>query len=715
MGIKMQFIFCIITFFYGLKFAIGQNLILNYNFDDSVKDLSSYNNDGLIIGGINPTRDRFGNPCGAAHFNGINGYVLVPNSPSLQSPQTTFSFTCWFKLDSSAVNPEYRWLTFICKGEEIAEDINNPQYRVQTFQSKIQSTISINTDFTEYDYAWNTHLISVGKWNHYCLVYDGKYVKTYLNAVKIWEYPYSKPFIPNTSDLYIGRDIPGADEFYSGSLDDLKIFSNALSEPEILNIYKESSGHVTEFTIECPKNITVENDLAQCSALVDYSIPIAVSYCGNVKVKLVKGLASGSEFPLGVNNLVFEANLDGLTKTCFSKVIVKDTEAPVIKCKSDTTIIVNAIDELINYKLDLPIASDNCGSAKVKLISGPNKSSDLIHGENTLVFEANDLYGNNSTCSYRINIVYKNLTTTKYFDCPTDITTYNDIHKCGSKITFSGIDATLLGTAEVALLTGILSGHEFPVGETNNTFEIKELEAVMQKCVMKVTVIDNEKPEIICLSDTLIYVNPNEGDITLKFGNPIAHDNCGIASIVQISGKKSGEIFPLGITTNVFKISDLSGNYVLCSFNVIISRNMAQVLTPPNKIQGDTVMYQDKVSFGDSILTFVIYDDKMEDKDTVSIYYNSSLLVDRQMLKVKKNGPIIKVVHLDKENSNFLITKAWNNGERDINTLRIDIYEGNYQNYINFFNLIVPKYSKVIHSDIGVAGAILLTYQKPEK
>ena len=214
---------------------------------------------------------------------------------------------------------------------------------------------------------------------------------------------------------------------------------------------------------------------------------------------------------------------------------------------------------------------------------------------------------------------------------------------------------------------------------------------------------------------SLIYINSSKENHTLIFGNPIVHDNCGIASIVQISGLKSGEQFPIGLTTNVFKIIDIYGNFVICSFNVVISRSLDQVLIPPDKIQGDTVMYQDKFSFGDSILTVVIYDDKKEDKDTVSIFYNNSLLVDRQMLKIKKNGPIIKVVNLNTTNSNFLISKAWNNGEIDINTLRIDIYEGNYQNHINFYNIYTPVVSKVIHSDIGVAGAILLTYKNPKK
>ena len=130
--------------------AYCQKLIAHYPFDNSTSDISGNKNDGKIFGGVTVTADRFGNPCGALNFNGTDGYIEVPNSISLQSPILSFSATCWFKIENLPLLNGIRWLTLICKGNQSLESISNPQYRVQTFQSALQSTISINTDFTEY-------------------------------------------------------------------------------------------------------------------------------------------------------------------------------------------------------------------------------------------------------------------------------------------------------------------------------------------------------------------------------------------------------------------------------------------------------------------------------------------------------------------------------------------------------------------------------------
>lgn len=693
----------------------GQNLILHYTFNNDVHDLSGNGNNGIIHGGVYYTNDRFGNPCSAVHFDGNSGFITVDNSKSIESPSNSFSFTCWFKLDTSSSNPDYRWLTFLCKGNVMIEDVTNPQYRVQTFQSKTQSTISINTEFTEYDKNWNLHLIQIGEWNHYSLVYDGNYVKAYLNGKKIWEYPYSKKFTANTSKLFIGRDIPGSDEFYSGSLDELRLYASALNDNEILEIYNEKQNFGTEILMTCPRTIISSNELGKCAAKIDYSLPKAISNCGNVQVKLINGLPSGSEFVVGVNYLEFEATQNELRKTCISKIIINDIEPPKIICPEDTTITIVSIENLINFKIENPKSTDNCGIVNVKTVNGPKRGPDLKVGENIITFEAIDSYNNISTCNYKINVKLTTDDINGTIACPNNIKTFNDANTCGSKIIFSQQDLTLIQNKELIQVSGLSSGSNFPVGNTSNIFELFNASPNSTECEMIVTVIDIEKPNVICQNDTIVYINDNGNNFNFHFEKPVAKDNCGIASILQIAGLKSGEPFPIGLTTNVFKVTDVNNNFALCSFNVIVIPKGNQQIIPPANIEGDTIMYQDKFTFSDSILTVVIYDDKMEDKDTVSIYFNNNLIVNREMLKLKKNGPIIKIITLNETGNNYIISKAWNNGERDINTLRIDIYEGDLRNQINFYNTYSPVVTKVIHSEIGVAGAILLNYQKAEK
>ena len=319
----------------------GKTLIAYYPFDNHTADLSGNNNDGYFYGGLKTTTDRFGNPCGALYFNGKDAFIQVPNSVSLKSPVKAITVTCWFKLDSPSLLKDKKWLTLVCKGKDFEESYLNPQYRVQVYQSPIQSTISINTDFTEYDSNFVKNSFPTG-WNFFALVYDGKYVRTFLNKVQIWEFAYTKTFSPNDDPLFIGRDIPGNMEFFAGALDDLRIFNGALTGTEITNIYQKDIPAVSKKDPEilCPADITVNNDPGTCFAKVNFN-KAAVDYdCGNLTVKQTEGLPSGSNFQIGESKLIFEIkNKNGVAKTCTTKIIVMDKEPPAFRCKEDTFIL----------------------------------------------------------------------------------------------------------------------------------------------------------------------------------------------------------------------------------------------------------------------------------------------------------------------------------------------------------------------------------------
>jgi hypothetical protein len=210
---------------------LDRGLVAQYLFNNTVEDASANNNDGMEFGGLKYVEDRFGNKCGALHFNGTNAYVVIPNSKSIASPKKELSVAVWFKLEAEPSG--LKWLTVCCKSDLKPETPNSPQYRFQA----TRVTVSINTDFTENinkDFPYN-------RWMHYVLVYDGNSVKSYLDGVKYFDFPYSKPFTPNNNALEIGRDIPGELEFFKGAFDDLRIYNRGLTDKEVEEIYKDDS------------------------------------------------------------------------------------------------------------------------------------------------------------------------------------------------------------------------------------------------------------------------------------------------------------------------------------------------------------------------------------------------------------------------------------------------------------------------------------------
>lgn len=389
--------------------AYSQTLVAHYSFDNNAKDISSNNNHGSIIGGVTSAKDRFGNPCGAMSFDGKDGYIEIPTSASLESISNYLSVSCWFYIPKTAQNSVMRDLTLICKGDQSSETKSNPQYRVQVLQMTNQSTVSINTGFTKNDNNYRNHLIEFDKWNFYCLTYDGNEVKTYLNGNLVWNFPFNTTFELNKSPLHIGKDMPGGIEYFRGTLDDLKIFNGVLSQQQISSSFADKSGadFNEEFSMVCPSNIIVSTPKNSCSAQVNFKLPTVTSYCGTPTVKQIAGLASGSQFPLGSSVVAFLAEGQfHLKSACDFSITVNDNVPPVITCNTDTTIIADATTTIgINYKYNLPVASDNCSISEVKLIEGLNSNSTFTFGTTKLKFQATDKSGNISVCSYNVTVI----------------------------------------------------------------------------------------------------------------------------------------------------------------------------------------------------------------------------------------------------------------------------------------------------------------------
>lgn len=408
-GSKIIFLFMIL-FSLSSKLILAQNLVAHYNFDNNVKDISGNNNNGVIVGDIKPAIDRFGNYCGALSFNGQNSYIEVPDSKSLSSINNKISVSCWFKLEKNQAHPMDKWLTLICKGDGITETTNNPQYRVQVFQSDKQSTISVNTEFTENDIDFSNHIVEYDKWYFYALVYDGSVVKTYLNGKKIWEFAYSGIFNNNNVPLNIGRDVPGSLEFFYGSLDDLRIYNGVLSESDIVKFYNDNSGSVFEepFILKCPDNISLNTLGGNCFAIVNYKEPEFKINCGDASIKLIKGLPSGSSFPVGSTNITYkvESNV-GRKKTCSFNVSVKDNTPPVIKCPGDVNLSIDANSDFISYDYKTPYTSDACGIDNITLISGINSGGNFPVGSTENKFKIVDKNGNSSECSFNVTVSKK--------------------------------------------------------------------------------------------------------------------------------------------------------------------------------------------------------------------------------------------------------------------------------------------------------------------
>src|SRR5204863_10135771 len=69
---------------------------------------------------------------------------------------------------------------------------------------------------------------------------------------------------------------------------------------------------------------------------------------------------------------------------------------------------------------------------------------------------------------------------------------------------------------------------------------------------------------------------------------PVGTDRCPRSMHVALPILASGSLFPVGVTTNTFVVSDAAGNTAACSFTVTVLDNQAPVIVCPANITQST-------------------------------------------------------------------------------------------------------------------------------
>ncbi|HEX2899057.1 MAG TPA: HYR domain-containing protein, partial [Bacteroidia bacterium] len=159
---------------------------------------------------------------------------------------------------------------------------------------------------------------------------------------------------------------------------------------------------------------------------------------------------------------------------------------------------------------------------------------------------------------------------------------------CGATVFYT----TPVGTDNCAGATtirtgGLASGSTFPIGTTTNVFQVTDASGATATCADTVTVIDADLPTITCPGNTTVSNDPGLCSKVVTFTAPVGSDNCPSATTAQTGGLASGAAFPVGTTTNTFRVTDAAGNTSTCSFTVTISDSELPTITCPGNITGN--------------------------------------------------------------------------------------------------------------------------------
>ncbi len=338
----------------------------------------------------------------------------------------------------------------------------------------------------------------------------------------------------------------------------------------------KGNGTVPLCSLTCPNNINVNNDAGLCTANVTYA---AVGTGNCLNLTQIQGIASGSDFPVGMTTNIFEVSDGTNTEQCSFTVTVADTEAPVLTfCESDITTNTDpgSCEAIVNFSP--PTAVDNCALGVQGVLATDYNSN---NGQRGVMFDI--------TAVSTLNI--------SRFDANLyagTIANYEIYYKEG---TFQGSENNAGAWTFVGSITGITSiGNNIPTplpipvnvtipeGETYGFYITNDFGGGTSY-----TDIGSATNSLATNADMTITGGVGKSypfGLTFNYRgfNGTVHYGTNL-SITQIEGDAApGSSFSVGTTPVNYEISDGSGNTVNCSFDVTVTENQAPTISCPNNI-----------------------------------------------------------------------------------------------------------------------------------
>jgi len=199
---------------------------------------------------------------------------------------------------------------------------------------------------------------------------------------------------------------PGGGPLTSGMYE-VVVNEQLIGGPLFQDAYTLIVNDITPPTLSCPGNILSGTDSGMCSAMINFSLPIATDNCdGNFASVQTLGLPSGSQFPLGTSIIEFSAtDSSGNTQTCSFNVTVADDEPPQLTCPLNQTVEIMTPDQYVlpdYFNTGEATATDNCVVAITS--QNPLPGTMLGEGVHIVSFTALDDAGNESTCSFQLTV-----------------------------------------------------------------------------------------------------------------------------------------------------------------------------------------------------------------------------------------------------------------------------------------------------------------------
>jgi hypothetical protein len=225
--------------------STDDHLVVRYEFNDNTNDISGNGKNAIAYRGPQTGTDRFGERKNVYTFDGIDDFIQA----TADIPERNFTISLWLK--TSASNTGVLSIRSDRGGHDRHFYLHNgiPHHRV--WQG---GAWSVN----------NNVIINDGEWHHWVLtVEDNVGQKAYIDGNLVGQHAYDHSDFNWQNLITIGYSYDAIGKFFKGSLDDVRIYSKALSETEINEMYNSAAGTLSELLQH------IENDLFYTKQEID--------------------------------------------------------------------------------------------------------------------------------------------------------------------------------------------------------------------------------------------------------------------------------------------------------------------------------------------------------------------------------------------------------------------------------------------------------------
>ncbi len=201
-------------------------LVAGWSFDEAsgtlATDSSGNNNTATLVNGVARGTGKYG---GGLTFDGVNDYLTIPNSASLNISGTGLTLSMW-------INPQATGGDSVVLGKPWNATMTSPyyQYGIELAGGTVP-VFYVGTTSGVLSASMGSAL-ALNQWSNLAVTFNGSQAQFYVNGTLVTTASLSASITARGNPLRLGADA-NTQQFFKGSLDDVRIYNRALTAQEI--------------------------------------------------------------------------------------------------------------------------------------------------------------------------------------------------------------------------------------------------------------------------------------------------------------------------------------------------------------------------------------------------------------------------------------------------------------------------------------------------